>query len=287
MRKKLKQLSSFLHRHRTLRLVALLAIPVTWLIVIYIGSLSGLIQFSLFSVDAFTFKVHKVYTFDTLIEVFTNPLYYRIAARTVFIATCATVIDIVIAYLVSFFIAFVVKARYRKIAIAAIVMPLWASYIVKQFAWRQILDPSSGLMKKYLGFSPGYSMTAMIIVMAYLWLPYVIIPIYSGMSKLPGNLLDASSDLGAQSGYTTRKIITPLIIPSIVAGSIFSFALTLGDYFAADIVGGGKVQVIGSNIYNSYLQSQQPTAAAFALFPIAIMIIYLVGAKYTGALNEL
>lgn len=287
MRKLLRRASSHLHTHPTLRLFLLLAIPTTWLVVIYIGSLSGLLQSGLFSVDVFTGKVNRTYTFDTIKEVFSNPLYYKITLRTVFIAAVVTAIDIAIAYPISFFITFVLNNKYQKFAVAVIVMPLWASYIVKQFAWRQILDPSAGIMKKYIGYSPGFGMTAMIITLAYLWLPFVIIPIQSGMRKIPSNLLDASSDLGAKTPRTTFKIITPLVIPSIVAGSIFSFALTLGDYFAATLVGGGKVQVIGLNIYKSYLGSQKPSAAVFALFPIAIMVAYLLGAKFTGALNEL
>ena len=287
MKKLMRRTSSFLHTHPVFRLILLISIPLTWLVTIYIGSLTGLLQTGLYSVDTFTGKVNETYTFETIKEVFTDPLYYRITLRTIFIASVVTIIDIAIAYPVSFFITFVLKAKHQKFAVAVIVMPLWASYIVKQFAWRQILDPSSGILKKYFGFSPGFGMTAMIITLAYLWLPFVIIPIQAGMRKIPVNLLDASSDLGAKTPRTTRKIITPLVFPSIVAASIFSFALTLGDYFAATLVGGGKVQVIGLNIYKSYLGSQKPSAAVFALFPIIIMVAYLIGAKFTGALEEL
>lgn len=242
---------------------------------------------ALYSEDEFTSKIVKTISLDNFNNAFMKELPYKVAFRTIKIAALVTIIDVVISFIVSFFITFVVKEKYQKYLIASIVLPLWASYIVKQYAWRQILDGTSGYLKTLTGQSPGYGYVAIVIVMAYLWLPFVLIPIYSGMSKVPKNLLEASGDLGAKNFRTTLKIITPLIKPSIVAGSIFSFGLTLGDYFASTLVGGSKVQVLGQLIQTTFASGQETYAAALTFFPIIIMFAYLAIAKRSGALGEL
>jgi putative spermidine/putrescine transport system permease protein len=165
------------------------------------------------------------------------------------------------------------------------VMPLWASYLVKSYAWRAMLDPVGGVLRKWVGASPGFGLHATIIVLAYLWLPYMVLPIYAGLERLPDSLLEASGDLGAQAGTTFRRVVFPMIVPAIVAGSIFTFSLSMGDYIAVDIVG-GKTQMIGTVIKNNYV-NDLPFAAAFAVVPVVIMVVYLLAVRRSGALESL
>ena len=152
---------------------------------------------------------------------------------------------------IAFFIAKVARPRWRALLVAAVLVPLWASYLVKAFAWRAILGTPGGVLDRTFGRSPGYGTPSVVIVLAYLWLPYMILPIYAGLERLPDSLLEASSDLGARSVTTFRLVVLPILIPSIVAGSIFTFSLSLGDYIAVDLVG-GKTQMIGSVVYDNF-----------------------------------
>jgi putative spermidine/putrescine transport system permease protein len=166
-----------------------------------------------------------------------------------------------------------------------VLVPLWASYLVKAFSWRAIIGSPGGVLDKTVGVSPGYGEVGLIVVLAYLWLPYMIVPIYSGLERLPDSLLDASSDLGAHFGFTFRRVVMPLLFPSIVAGSVFTFSLSLGDYIAVDLVG-GKTQVIGSVVYDNF-SADLPFAAAFAVVPVIVMVAYILGIRRTGALENL
>jgi putative spermidine/putrescine transport system permease protein len=180
----------------------------------------------------------------------------------------------------------IVKARWRGLLVAAVLVPLWGSYLVKAFAWRAILGKPGGLLDAiWPPLAPGYGQVALVIVLAYLWLPFMIIPIYAGLERLPDSLLEASSDLGARFGPTYRRVVLPMLLPSIVAGSVFTFSLTLGDYIAVGLVG-GKTQMIGSIVYSNFA-SNLPLASAYAVVPVLIMIVYLLSIRRTGALDNL
>ncbi len=228
----------------------------------------------------------KTITFSNFHEIFTDPTYRTVTIRTVGIALSVTVIDLVLALPVAFFMAKVASRRARRTLAVAIVLPLWASYLVKAYSWRVILDPAGGVMKKSVGFSPGFGVVGTVLVLAYLWLPYMALPIYAGLEKLPDSLLDASGDLGAKAGRTFRSVVLPMLTPSIAAGAIFTFSLSLGDYITVQIVG-GKAQTLGNVIYRDFGAGNLPQAAALATIPIAIMIVVLLAIRRTGALENL
>ena len=255
------------------------------MLVLYIGSLLSLFLTSLYRLNddgSGIVKTIGLQNYRTLID---KSVYFDIAVRTVKIAVIVTVIDIVLALPIAFFIAKIVAPRWRRLLVAAVLVPLWASYLVKAFAWRAIIGAPGGVLDKTFGMSPNYGEVALIIVLAYLWLPYMILPIYSGLERLPDSLLDASSDLGAHFGFTFRRVILPLLFPSIVAGSVFTFSLSLGDYIAVDLVG-GKTQVIGSVVYDNF-SADLPFASAFAVIPVIVMVAYILGIRRTGALENL
>ena len=185
---------------------------------------------------------------------------------------------------IAFFIAKVVGRRWRRLLVAAVLVPLWASYLVKAFSWRAIIGSPGGVLDKTFGASPNYGEVGLVIVLAYLWLPYMIVPIYAGLERLPDSLLDASSDLGAHFGFTFRTVVLPLLFPSIVAGSVFTFSLSLGDYIAVDLVG-GKTQVIGSVVFDNF-SADLPFAAAFAVVPVIVMVAYILGIRRTRRIGE-
>jgi putative spermidine/putrescine transport system permease protein len=166
-----------------------------------------------------------------------------------------------------------------------VLVPLWGSYLVKAFAWRALLGKPGGVLAETVGASPGYGFTAVVVVLAYLWLPYMIVPIYAGLDRLPDSLLDASGDLGAHFGRTFRSVVVPMLVPAIVAGSVFTFSLSLGDYIAVQLVG-GATQTIGSVVYSNFA-TDLPFASAYAVVPVLIMIVYLLAVRRTGALENL
>ena len=289
-RAKPNRISALLHRSPWLRLAGLITAPAGWLVLVYIAALAALLVTSLWTVDNFTGKVSTVWTADNLVTVLTDPVYQRIALRTLWIAVAVTVIDMVIALPMAFFIAKVASARWQKLLVVAVLMPLWASYLVKAYAWRNVL--AEGGLLEWLGTpiglsSPGYGETAVILTLSYIWLPYMILPIYAGFDRVPDSLLEASGDLGAKPLTTMRLVMLPLLVPSIIAGTIFTFSLSLGDYITAQIVG-GTTQMLGTVVYvNVGAANNLPFAAAVSLVPIAIIMIYLFIVRRSGALNSL
>jgi putative spermidine/putrescine transport system permease protein len=281
----MRSVARFLHRHTYVRLAALLGAPLAWLVIAYLGSLAGLLVTSLFTVDSFTNQLVREVGLQNFDEILTTPVYRRVMLRTILVAASVTVIDLALALPVAFYLAKVATPRARRAIAVAVTMPLWASYLVKAYAMRTFLDPSGGLIKKVLGTSPGFGLTSTIIVLAYLWLPYAILPLYAGLERLPNSLLEASADLGATAGPTVRRVVVPILAPALVAASIFTFSLSLGDYIAVDIVG-GKTQLLGSVVYDNFVQNG-PLAAAVAIVPMLIMVVYLLGARSTGALESL
>ena len=283
--------SGFFYRHPKLRLSALLAAPMLWLVVLYLGSLTVLLVSAFWSVNSFTGELIKVPTLSNFQTLFTETVYRNVAVRTLGIAVAVTVIDLVIALPIAFYAAKVVRRRSARFAlIIAITMPLWAGYLVKGFALQTIFinDGVLDWLLKPLGMDgPGFGIPATILSLAYLWLPYMILPIYAGFERIHDSVLEASADLGAQAGRTFRSIVLPLVWPSIVAGTIFTFSLTLGDYIMVKIVGGPS-QMFANIIYDNVgVANNLPFAAAAAFFPISVIVIYLLLVRRTGALNDL
>jgi len=279
----------YFHAHVRARIAVLLSAPVAWLGVLYIGSLAALFITSIWKIDTFTSKVVREFTLSNFIDVLTDKAYFNVTARTVGVAIAVTIICAVIAIPMAFFIARVAKPKSRPVLIALVITPLWASYLVKIYAWRTMMAPDSGFLNwliSPLGLSsPGFGMVAVIIGLSYLWLPYMVLPIYAGMEKLPDSIIDASADLGAKPGRTFLKVILPLTWPAIIAGSLFTFSLSLGDYITVQILG-GTFQMLGNVVYQNFALNL-PFAAAVALIPVIVMIIYLASVRKTGALDNL
>jgi len=282
-----RKLSTFLSTHARARLALLLSAPLAWLVLVYIVALAALLITALWSVDAFSGLITQTWTLDNIITVVTGSLYQSVTLRTIGVALLVTIVDIVIALPIAFYMAKVASPRLQRILVIAVLMPLWASYLVKAYAWRSVLAEGGVADSLTGGNSPGYGMPATIITLAYLWLPYVILPIYAGLERVPNSLLEASSDLGASTGRTLRLIVLPMLWPAIIAGSIFSFSLSLGDYITVNIVGGAN-QLLGNLVYaNVGTANNLPLAAAISLIPIAIMVVYLAAVRRTGALENL
>jgi len=281
---------SVLSRRPGLRVGLLLTPPMLWLGVAYLGALAALLVTSLWTQNDFTGNIERTWTLDNFRDLFTIDVYRTITVRTIGIAALVTVIDAVLAFPIALFMAKVAPVRYQRLLVIAVLMPLWASYLVKAYAWRGMFS-ASGIIESIaapfgLG-TPGYGLTATTITLAYLWLPYMILPIYAGLERLPNSLFEASADLGAGSWTTLRRVVLPMTFPAIVAGSIFTFSLSMGDYIAVKIVGGTS-QLLGNVVYdNQGAANNLPFAAAVATVPIVVMLGYLAAARRTGALEQL
>ena len=282
-----RRISTFLSSHARARLALLLSAPLAWLVLVYIVALAALLITALWSVDSFSGEITQSWNLDNIVTVVTGSLYQAVTLRTIAIAALVTIVDIAIALPIAFYMAKVASPRAQRILVVAVLMPLWASYLVKAYAWRSVLAEGGLLDSVSGGNSPGYGMPATIMTLAYLWLPYVILPIYAGLERVPNSLLEASSDLGASTGRTLRLVVLPMLWPAIIAGSIFSFSLSLGDYITVNIVGGTN-QLLGNLVYtNVGAANNLPLAAAISLIPIAIMFVYLAAVRRTGALENL
>jgi putative spermidine/putrescine transport system permease protein len=278
--------SAFFARRPRTRLALLLSAPLLWLVVAYLGAIGAMFVSAFWSVDSFTGNTIHTFTTGNLHSLVSEPLYRTVGIRTVGVAVAVTVIDAAIAFPVAFYMSVVASPRTRRVLVVAVLTPLWASYLVKAYAWRTILAPSGPLSDVAGGHTPGYGLTATVITLAYLWLPYMVIPIYAGFERVPRSLFDASADLGAGVVRTTRSILVPLVFPAVVAGSIFTFSLTLGDYIAVGIVG-GKTQLLANVIYGQLVTANnQPLAAAIAIVPLAAIVLYLALIRRTGALES-
>jgi putative spermidine/putrescine transport system permease protein len=276
---------SALHRRPRVRLAGLLAPPMGWLLAIYLVPLLLLFVTAFWTIDSFTFSVERGFTLENFQEIFTNPVYYGLVLRTIGIAAAVTLLCAAIAVPMSFFMALVAAPRWRPLLVALVLVPLWASYLVKVYAWRTMLNPESGFVESVFGASPGYGLPATVLVLTYLWLPYMILPVYTAMSVMRRSLIDAAADLGAGSWRTFRDVITPIIWPSLVAGSIFTFSLSLGDYITVQLVG-GTTTMLGNAVYQNF-SVNLPFAAALATLPVIIMVGYLLAVRRTGALDNL
>ncbi|MEV3853601.1 ABC transporter permease [Streptomyces sp. NPDC050095] len=283
-----KKAAGALHRSPRLRLTLLLAAPLTWLVVAYLGSLAVLFLSGLWTTDPFTSDIVRTWTLDNFRTLVTTDVYRQVALRSIGVALGVTALCIVLAFPIAFYTARVARPRWRPLLVVAILTPLWASYLVKAYAWRVMLAQGGLLdwLLSPLGVNgPGYGLTATILVLTYLWLPYMILPIHAGLERVPDGLLDASADLGARTWRTFRTVLLPLVLPSVAAGSVFTFSLSLGDYIAVQIVG-GKTQLIGNLVYSN-ITLDLPLAAALGTVPVVVIVLYLLAVRRTGALSSL
>ncbi len=266
-----------------------LSAPLAWLLVVYIGSLAALVLTSLFSLQqdptGLITKLDTTLGLDNFRRLIDEPVYREVAMRTITAALTVTVVDALIALPVAFFMAKVASRWTRRALVVAVTMPLWAGYLVKGYAWRAILDPGGGVLVEVFGRTPGFGYASAVIVLCYLWFPYMVIPIFTGLDRLPSSLLEASTDLGAKASRTFRSIVLPQVFPALVAGSIFTFSLTLGDFYMNRIVGGTN-EFIGNVVYRQF-SVDLPFAAAYSTVPIIIMVAYLLAVRRTGALEDL
>ena len=282
--------SGLLHRRPGVRVGLLLAPPLLWLGVAYLGALAALFVTAFWGQNSFTGEVERTWTLDNFHDLVTIGVYRTVTFRTLGIAALVTVLDAAIAFPVALYMAKVASRRTQRLLVIAVLMPLWASYLVKAYAWRGMLGTGglvSWVAKPFGLDTPGYGLTALIVTLAYLWLPFMILPIYAGLERLPGSLLEASADLGARSSTTLRRVVLPTVFPAIVAGSIFTFSLTMGDYIAVKIVGGAN-QMLGNVVYDNVgAANNLPFAAAVATIPVVVMLVYLAAVRRTGALENL
>ncbi|MEP6680010.1 MAG: ABC transporter permease [Chloroflexota bacterium] len=285
----LRRLAVGLYRHPRIALALLLALPLGWLLVAYLGSLAILFTNAFFRTDPFTSRVIPELGLGNFERLISDAVYRTITLRTLGIAAAVTATTAVLAFPVAYFMARVASERTRNLMVVAILMPLWASYLVKVYAWRIILAQDGILnwaLEPFGLHGPGFGDVATWLVFSYLWLPYMILPIYAGLQRIPQSLLEASSDLGARPTATFRNVILPLVVPAVVAGSIFTFSLTMGDYIAPQLV--SSTQFIGNVIFaNVGGSGDLPFAAAFATIPVLVMIIYLLVARRLGAFEAL
>jgi len=283
-----RRVARLLRGRRRLQLGLLLAGPVGWLVIAYFGALAVLLAAAFWRLGDFGNLVKELGlgNFRQLVQ---EPVYRSITLRTVEIAAAVTLTTAVLAFPIAFTMARVATPRARRLLVVAVLMPLWASYLVKVYAWRIMLSEEGVLnwALEPLGLKgPGFGNVATWLVFSYLWLPYMILPIYAGLERIPDSLLEASGDLGAATVTTFRRVVLPLAFPAVAAGSIFTFSLTLGDYITPQLV--SSTQFIGNVVYaNVGVAGNLPLAAAFATVPILIMIVYLLIARRLGAFESL
>jgi putative spermidine/putrescine transport system permease protein len=288
-----RRLGGALWRRRWLKGLSLLAPPVFAFLVVYVAALVALFVSSLWTVDPFTSETIHHWTLDNFRELWHGAVYRNVALRTVTIAAAVTVTDALIAFPFAYFMARVASRRTRALLFVLVLLPLWASYLARVYAWRLILN-SHGLLNWTLhgiglpSANIAYTNTAMWIVFSYIWLPFMILPVYASLERIPHSYIEASRDLGAKGFRTLRTVILPLALPGIVAGSIFTFSLTLGDYITPVLIGGASSQFIGNVVYDAVNQSSNlPFGAAFAVVPVLVMGVYLVLARRLGAFDAL
>src|SRR5258706_14652767 len=288
-----RRVSIALFRRPWLRGGLLLSGPLGWMLLVYIAALVVLFLSAFWTVDPFTGQiVHKwgLTNFKTIVE---SGTYRDIALRTIGIAAAVPIMDALIAFPFAFFAARLASRRMQTLLFVLVLLPLWSSYLVRVYAWRLILSKDGALNwttdKLHLGtLDIGYSNWAMWIVFSYIWLPFMITPVWAAIERVPDSLLEASGDLGAKRWTTFRRVLLPLAWPGIVAGSIFTFSLTLGDYITPSLVGGASSDFIGNVVYrNVGVANNVPFAAAFATIPVLVMGVYLVLARRAGATEAL
>jgi len=286
-------LASLGYRRPWLRALALLSPPLAAFLFVYIAALAVLFISAFWTVNEFTGELIHHWTFSNFRTLWSGSAYHSIALRTIGIAAAVTVTDAVIAFPFAYFMARVAGRRVRGAMFVLILLPLWSSYLLRVYAWRLILD-HDGLLNwslQKVGLPPAniaYTNVAVWIVFSYIWMPFMIVPVYAALERIPHSMIEASRDLGAKGARTLRSVILPLALPGVIAGSIFTFSLTLGDYITPTLIGGASSDFIGNVVYDSVgVSNNVPFAAAFAVVPLVVMAIYLVLAKRSGAFEAL
>jgi putative spermidine/putrescine transport system permease protein len=287
------RLSGILWRRPWLKAIGLLTPPLAVFLLVYIGALAALVVSAFWTANSFTATIEHTWSLANYRLIFsTDQPYLHIAALTLEMAAAVTLTDAVLAFPLAFFMARLASRRTRALLFVMVLLPLWASYLVRVYAWQTILAHDGainwGLNK--LGLPDqnlSYTNWAMWIVFSYIWLPFMVLPVYAALERIPDSYLEASADLGARGFKTLRSVILPLALPGIVAGSIFTFALTLGDYITPLLVGGPSSQFIGNVVYSFVGEANIPFAAAFATIPMLIMGVYLLIARRLGAFDAL
>jgi len=275
------------------RPLLLLTPPLAWFVVIYLASLALLLITAFWTIDPFTTQIVQSWNLDNFQTILSEPTYGSIIGRTVLIAALVTVTDAVLAFPFAYYMARVASRRVQTLLFAAVLLPLWASYLARVYAWILILNHRGVLnwSLQSIGLPPaniGYTNTAMWLVFSYIWLPFMIIPVYAALERVPESLLEAAADLGARRWRAIRDVVLPLVLPGVVAGSIFTFSLTLGDYITPILVGGASSNFIGNVVYaNIGIANNVPFAAALTTVPVAIMVVYLTIAYKLGAFEAL
>jgi putative spermidine/putrescine transport system permease protein len=301
-----RQLSAFFYRHSRFSLILTLSLPLFWLGVVYLGSLAALLTQSFFHLDpsGFAVTIKREFTLQTYQELFT-PANIDIAVRTAFMAAAVTVTCALLAFPLAYYMARYASYRVKGLLYLGVMLPLWSSYLVRVYSWKLILAQEglfnwvvdklglSGVLQWLLGLpgiggsSLSFSLLGLFIVFVYIWLPYMILPINAALERVPKSLIEASSDLGGRPGYTFRKIILPLAFPGVVAGSIFTFSLTLGDYIIPNVFGNSAFFIGQAVLSHQGSAGNLPLAAAFTVIPMVIMAVYLTAARRLGAFDAL
>lgn len=300
----MRRISTALYLHPRIALFLMLLPPLLWLGVVYLGSLLAMLIQSFFSLDGFTGQVVREFTLDTYQEL-SRPVNRDIIQRTVLMAASVTILAAIIAFPMAYFMARYAKGKLKGFMYFAVLLPLWSSYLVRVYTWKIILAQEGVVtwffeifhMKWLLdwildlpvigGSSLSFSFLGMFLVFVYMWLPYMILPINAALERVPSSLLEASSDLGARPGYTFRRVILPLVFPGVVAGSIFTFSLTLGDYIIPSVIGNSSFFIGAAVLTHQGTAGNIPLAAAFTVVPIVIMSVYLLLARRMGAFDAL
>jgi putative spermidine/putrescine transport system permease protein len=287
------RVSAALWRRGWLRATLTLSPPLAWFLIIYLASLVVMLLTSFWTVNSFTNNLQRQFSLSNFAALFKAPIP-EIIGRTVLLAFLVTLTDAVLAFPFAYFMARVASRRLRNALFVAVLLPLWASYLARVYAWIVILTKDGTLdwTTQHLGLGQpniAYTNVAMWIVFSYLWLPFMILPIYGALERIPDSYIEASADLGARNPRTFRSVVLPLALPGVVAGSIFTFSLTLGDYITPLLIGSGSgTNLIGNVIYDNIgLANNLPFAAALAFVPIVIMIGYLLAARAAGAFEAM
>ena len=266
------------HRGPGLRLTGLLAPAVVWLSFFYLVPLGVLLATAFFDTDSFTGRITYELSTDNVVDVLSTPAYLFTALRTVGVAVGVTLLCVLLALPLATYMALVARPRARPALVALVLTPLWASYLVKVYAWRILLSLEGPV-------GAGYGWVAVVLTLTYLWLPYMVLPVYAGIDAMRGSFLEAAADLGARPWTAFRTVVAPLLAPAVAAGSVFTFSLSLGDYITVQLVGGTN-QMLGNLVYANF-STDLPFAAAVALLPLLVMAAYLVTIRRTGALSRL
>jgi putative spermidine/putrescine transport system permease protein len=265
------------------RATLLLTPPLAWFLLLYVAALVVLLITAFWQINPFTTNIERTFSLDNFSTILSSPAYRGIIGRTVGMAAAVTVTDAVVAFPFAYYMARIASPRTRTALFVAILLPLWASYLAKVYSWLLIFT-KGGVLSSVLNVHLIYTNWAVFTVFCYLWLPFMIIPVYAALERIPPSQIEASQDLGARTWRTTRLVLLPLALPGIVAGSIFTFSLTLGDYITPLLVGGTSANFMGNIIYSNIgVANNVPFAAAMAMFPIVIMAGYLLGARALGA----